>query len=99
MKSFWVSDLDGLWPLMESAKRIIGFNTIKFDVPCTFAPRTRNFRQNAAFRHHAIRALGARTFIKPLQISHSYVRQRQDRCRHKRRGVLEKNMMKRHFRN
>ena len=42
MKSFWVSDLDGLWPLMESAKRIIGFNTIKFDVPALslHAPET-----------------------------------------------------------
>ncbi|MEK7060711.1 MAG: ribonuclease H-like domain-containing protein [Patescibacteria group bacterium] len=33
MKSFWVSELDDLWPIMASAKRIIGFNTIKFDIP------------------------------------------------------------------
>ncbi|MEK7577236.1 MAG: ribonuclease H-like domain-containing protein [Patescibacteria group bacterium] len=42
MKSFWVSDLDDLWPIMASAKRIIGFNTLKFDVPALLrhAPET-----------------------------------------------------------
>lgn len=42
MKSFWVTDIDDLWPLMASAKRIIGFNTIKFDVPALshHAPET-----------------------------------------------------------
>lgn len=33
MKSFWIDNLDGLWPLMANAQRIIGFNTIKFDIP------------------------------------------------------------------
>ena len=33
MRSFWVDDLSGLWPVLTSAKRVIGFNTLKFDVP------------------------------------------------------------------
>ncbi len=33
MKSFWEDELDGLWPILLSAKRVIGFNTLKFDVP------------------------------------------------------------------
>jgi DEAD/DEAH box helicase domain-containing protein len=33
LRSFWEEDLPDLWPIMASAKRIIGFNTIKFDVP------------------------------------------------------------------
>ena len=37
MKSFWVSELSLLWPIMADAKRIIGFNTIKFDVPALSA--------------------------------------------------------------
>lgn len=37
MKSFWVDNLDPLWPIMASAKRIIGFNTVKFDIPALSA--------------------------------------------------------------
>lgn len=33
MKSFWEKDLAGLWPLLSGVKRIIGFNSLKFDVP------------------------------------------------------------------
>lgn len=42
MKSFWVDNLDPLWSIMASAKRIIGFNTLKFDVPALahHAPET-----------------------------------------------------------
>lgn len=33
MRSFWEHELIDMWPIMASAKRVIGFNTIKFDVP------------------------------------------------------------------
>ncbi len=33
MQSFWVSDLSQLWPVLSKADRVIGFNSIKFDVP------------------------------------------------------------------
>lgn len=33
MRSFWEHELDTLWPILAAAKRVIGFNTLKFDVP------------------------------------------------------------------
>ena len=33
MQSFWEQDFDKMWPIFESAHRIIGFNSLKFDVP------------------------------------------------------------------
>lgn len=33
MHSFWVDNLNGLWDLFSVADRIIGFNTIGFDIP------------------------------------------------------------------
>lgn len=33
MESFWEDNLDGLWELFQKADRIIGFNSIRFDVP------------------------------------------------------------------
>jgi DEAD/DEAH box helicase domain-containing protein len=33
MFSFWIHDLSGLWPLFANVDRIIGFNSLKFDVP------------------------------------------------------------------
>ena len=33
MKSFWESDFDMMWPWFEEADRIIGFNSLGFDVP------------------------------------------------------------------
>ena len=42
MKSFWVQELADFWPTLSSAKRIIGFNSLKFDVPVLkpYAPPT-----------------------------------------------------------
>ncbi len=42
MYSFWESDLADMWPHFQSAKRIIGFNSLKFDVPAlrNYAPPT-----------------------------------------------------------
>jgi DEAD/DEAH box helicase domain-containing protein len=31
--SFWEDELIGLWPLFQEADRVIGFNSISFDVP------------------------------------------------------------------
>lgn len=31
--SFWESDFPKMWPLFQTAERIIGFNTIRFDIP------------------------------------------------------------------
>jgi len=33
MRSFWETDFDRMWPWFSEADRIIGFNTIHFDVP------------------------------------------------------------------
>lgn len=33
MKSFWVHELSEFWPIVTNVKRIIGFNSLKFDVP------------------------------------------------------------------
>ena len=33
MQSFWEKDFDRMWPWFTAADRIIGFNTLKFDVP------------------------------------------------------------------
>lgn len=33
MQSFWEKDLDKMWPIFQEADRIIGFNSIGFDIP------------------------------------------------------------------
>lgn len=33
MRSFWVHELSEFWPIVMNVKRIIGFNSLKFDVP------------------------------------------------------------------
>jgi DEAD/DEAH box helicase domain-containing protein len=33
MQSFWEKDFNQMWPWFTNANRIIGFNTLKFDVP------------------------------------------------------------------
>jgi len=33
MESFWEKDFEKMWPLFQNADRIIGFNSIGFDVP------------------------------------------------------------------
>jgi len=33
MLSFWEKDFDRMWPWFTTADRIIGFNTLKFDIP------------------------------------------------------------------
>lgn len=33
MRSFWEHEIGGLWPFLGGVKRIIGFNSLKFDIP------------------------------------------------------------------
>lgn len=33
MQSFWEKEFDKMWPLFQEADRIIGFNTLGFDIP------------------------------------------------------------------
>lgn len=33
MQSFWENELSNLWPLFEQADRIVGFNSMRFDIP------------------------------------------------------------------
>jgi DEAD/DEAH box helicase domain-containing protein len=33
LQSYWEKDFDSLWSLFTTADRIIGFNTLKFDIP------------------------------------------------------------------
>lgn len=33
LKSFWEHDFDRMWPIFQDADRIIGFNSLGFDVP------------------------------------------------------------------
>jgi len=33
MQSFWEKDFDRMWPIFQAADRIIGFNSIGFDIP------------------------------------------------------------------
>src|SRR3989344_1099792 len=33
MQSFWEKDFENMWPIFQKADRIIGFNSIGFDVP------------------------------------------------------------------
>lgn len=42
MKSFWEHELPALWPILANVKRIVGFNSLKFDVPVLkpYAPST-----------------------------------------------------------
>ena len=43
MRSFWEKDFESMWPLFEKADRIIGFNSLKFDVPALQPYTTMNF--------------------------------------------------------
>lgn len=43
MHSFWEKDFERMWPLFEKADRIIGFNSLKFDVPALQPYTTMNF--------------------------------------------------------
>lgn len=33
MKSFWEDEIEKIWPIFQEAQRIVGFNSLHFDVP------------------------------------------------------------------
>lgn len=43
MRSFWEQDFPLMWPWFEQADRIIGFNSLKFDVPALQPYYTQDF--------------------------------------------------------
>lgn len=43
MYSFWEPELSQMWPYFTNAKRIIGFNSLKFDVPALSRQAPANF--------------------------------------------------------
>jgi DEAD/DEAH box helicase domain-containing protein len=44
MMSFWESELGNMWDYFRKAKRIIGFNSLKFDVPALSRHAPQDFR-------------------------------------------------------
>jgi DEAD/DEAH box helicase domain-containing protein len=44
MMSFWESELGNMWEYFRKAKRIIGFNSLKFDVPALSRHAPQDFR-------------------------------------------------------
>ena len=49
LRSFWEEDLPAFWEIAKSAKRIIGFNTVKFDVPVLAPYAPENFARYPHF--------------------------------------------------
>lgn len=45
MLSFWEDGFDDMWGMFEEANRIIGFNTLGFDVPALSPYAPRNFKK------------------------------------------------------
>lgn len=68
MQSFWEEDFSKMWPLFENVDRIIGFNSLHFDVPamCPLAPY--DFRKKPQFdiMDHVKNALGFRLGLNAL---------------------------------
>jgi len=49
MFSFWESDLSKMWPLFTNANRVIGFNSLAFDVPALLPLCPYNFKKLSHF--------------------------------------------------
>jgi len=49
MSSFWESDLPKMWPLFTNADRIIGYNSLNFDVPALYPLCPYNFKKLSHF--------------------------------------------------
>lgn len=67
MRSFWEHELDQFWQIIKNAKRITGFNSIKFDVPVLtpYAPDTFANLPHFDIMQHVRNALG-----RSLGLSH-----------------------------
>lgn len=49
MLSFWVDELPKMWPLFTNADRIVGFNSLSFDVPALIPACPYDFRKLTHF--------------------------------------------------
>ncbi|MBU1327380.1 ribonuclease H-like domain-containing protein [Patescibacteria group bacterium] len=79
MYSFWDHELAGMWPLFEDAKRIIGFNSRKFDVPALSPRAPKNFSRLPHFdiMEFVRSALGFSLSLDSL-VQHSLGREKTD---------------------
>ena len=68
IKSYWESDLKGLWPHFQKADRIIGFNSVRFDVPVLtpYANFPLNKLPHFDIMQHVKDALGHRLSLNAL---------------------------------
>ena len=99
MYSFWENELARMWPHFLAAKRIIGFNSLRFDVPALARHASPNFARlpHLDVMAHTRNALG---FSLSLNAPCQPVAGRsQSRRRHQCRRLLEKRMILRVSRN
>ncbi len=70
MQSYWEEDFEQMWPVFSEAKRIIGFNSIKFDVPTlkpyapAYFPRLPHFDIYAEIKKVSEHAAGLNAIAK-----------------------------------
>lgn len=68
MLSFWESDLPRMWEIFRKADRIIGFNTLKFDIPALspYAPADFHTLQHFDILDKVKNAIGIRLSLNSL---------------------------------
>ena len=68
MKSFWEDDLAKIWPMFINADRIIGFNSLHFDVPALMPLAPYDFKKLKHFdlMDHVKGALGFRLSLNAI---------------------------------
>ena len=68
MFSFWEKELDNMWKYFLSADRIIGFNSINFDVPvlCSYAPSGFSKLPHFDIMDHVKAATGRRVSLNKI---------------------------------
>jgi DEAD/DEAH box helicase domain-containing protein len=68
MSSFWEEDLSSMWPLFTNVDRIIGFNSLHFDVPALIPLAPYDFKKLKHFdmMEHVKEALGFRLSLNAI---------------------------------
>jgi DEAD/DEAH box helicase domain-containing protein len=68
MRSFWEKDFSSMWPWFAEADRIIGFNSLKFDVPALrpYAPVTFSTLKHFDIMEHVRQRIGRRISLNAL---------------------------------
>ncbi len=68
IQSFWEKDFENLWPIFSEAERIIGFNTLKFDLPALqpYAPFKLSKLNHFDIMQQVKEALGIRISLDAL---------------------------------